>query len=144
MSLAAPSRRIWVAIINGLLAAYWIRYMVHGVAADLQDQVRAYRAQLPDIRHILSVTLLVLGIVLELTRSKAARFVNIGYFGLASLWAIAVFVAELLGFVHADGISIVYLLFYGPPALAITMIYWRLYRRDGTDAPQPQQSESPV
>ena len=128
MNGRARFRSIWVVVVNGLLAAWYIRWIVWGIRADLQDSVKAYRADFPDLQNVASVLILLSGIVLELVRSKAAKFVNIGYFSLVAAWAVLTFGAEMLGLLHADGMSFVFLVYYGIPSLIIAAVDWYLYR----------------
>jgi hypothetical protein len=98
-----------------------------GRQADLHDPVHLYKVGMPAWQNVASVVLLAAGILLELVRSRAAKYINLGYFLALSGFALVVFLSELAGAVDAHGMSLIFFVVVGLPSLAVLAVDAWLY-----------------
>lgn len=127
MSSRNLPRLCWVLGVNSVFLAFFGYALAVGVIGDLRDPLRTSAIKPPDWQNAVSVLLLAAGMVAEGLGSWVARYLNIGYFALLGMFAGMTLLAEALGLVHARGMSIVFFLFLGAPALLIALVNFRLY-----------------
>ena len=116
--------------VNSILLGGQIVTKLETGAAQRVDPVRGFRADPVFFSDLIWGLPLALGIVLELTAYRPARWVNIGYYALSAVYLIAGF---FLAQNHLLGLSepehwILAVIFMAVPSLLFACILWWLYR----------------
>jgi hypothetical protein len=138
MSPMVIARRAWVFLTNGAFLARYVLTTVTLLRAKAGDPVTADVSLVSFIPPVVlvSVAVLLSGILLELFGARLAKYVNLGYFLAIFLWSAGLFVGEyILHATNAGGMSAVFLLTKGLPAVLIFGVDFWLYRSPGLQVP---------
>lgn len=116
-------------MINGVVILISLMIVVSGIRADLHDEVKHYKASLPDPQRLGAIVILTVGIILESFGLRPAKFVNVGYFVILALESVVAVVLEMSGAVRSGGMTLIFMGVVGIPSAVVALTYWRLYKR---------------
>jgi hypothetical protein len=124
-------RLVIVVCMNGTLFAIGVTSIVNTFRAQRTDPVLHFQAApVLSLEHLLWLLPLLLGIVAELFRSRVAKYINVGYFAVISVWMIVgLFFARfhLWGFAEPEHWAPAVMLIGTPAACVALLLVW-LYR----------------